>query len=56
MVKTEFPTRRGLEAVDGSAKTEAGGMDVFVDRGLSIEEKAQVDSVLLRYTHSNIRQ
>ena len=41
------------KAADGSAtKRKRGTMDTFVDHGFSEEEKAQVDSVLLRYTHS----
>jgi hypothetical protein len=52
-------TKKG-KAVDGTAmKRKQGTMDTFVDRGLSNEEKAQVDFVLLRYvfsaaTHVNV--
>lgn len=47
--------RKKRKTVDGSAtKQKQGAMDAFVDRGLSAEEQAQVDSVLLRYAHSSM--
>jgi len=44
--------RKKRKAMDSSAaKQKRGAMDAIVDRGLSTEERAQVDLVLLRYAH-----
>ena len=41
--------KKGKTAGGSMRKRKRGIMDAFVDRGLSDEEKAQVDSFLLRY-------
>ena len=45
--------RKRRKAMDGSTtKWKRGAMDTFVDRGLSKEERALVDLILLRYAYS----